>query len=58
VSAEALNRAVVAGDLVREREVVLRRLRRLGIHCIDAPAEKVSTELINRYLEIKRRELV
>ncbi len=53
-----LSRAVVAGDLVREREVVLMRLRRLGIHCIDAPAEKVSTVLINRYLEIKRRELV
>jgi uncharacterized protein (DUF58 family) len=57
-SAETLSRAVVAGDLVREREVVLMRLRRLGIHCIDAPAKKVSTELVNRYLEIKRRELV
>ena len=58
ISAAALSRAVVAGDLVREREVVLRRLRRLGIQCIEAPAEHVSTELINRYLEIKRRELV
>ncbi len=57
-SAEALSRAVVALDLVREREVVLRRLRRLGVHCIEAPARAVSSELINRYLEIKRRELV
>jgi len=57
-SAEALSRAVVASDLLREREVVLLRLRRLGIHCIDAPVGSVSTELINRYMEIKRRELV
>lgn len=57
-SPAALSRAVVAADLVREREVVLRRLQRLGIRCIDAPAEQVSTVLINRYLEIKRRELV
>jgi uncharacterized protein (DUF58 family) len=54
----ALHRAVVAADLVREREIVLRRLRRLGIHVIDARVEEVSSELINRYLEIKRRELV
>ena len=57
-SSEALSRAVVASDLLREREVVLLRLRRLGIHCIDAPVGSVSTELINRYMEIKRRELV
>jgi uncharacterized protein (DUF58 family) len=58
VNAESLSRAVVAADLVREREVVLMRLRRLGIHCIDVAAASVNSELINRYLEIKRRELV
>ena len=36
---------------------VLRRLRRLGIHCLDAPPAAISTALLNRYLEIKRREL-
>ena len=46
------------GDFAREREVVLQRLRRLGIHSIDAPPEHVSVALLNRYLDIKRRELV
>jgi len=53
-----LNRAMVARDLLREREVVLLRLRRLGAHCIEAPPGGLSTRLINRYLDIKRRELV
>jgi len=53
-----LHRAVVAQDLARERDLVLRRLRRLGVHTIDAPPSSVSVQLLNRYLEIKRRELV
>lgn len=54
----ALHGAVVAEDFLREREVVLQRLRRLGVHCIDAPPEAISMNLLNRYLDIKRRELV
>ncbi|WP_199351178.1 DUF58 domain-containing protein [Haliangium ochraceum] len=54
----ALHRAVVADDLLREREVVLQRLRRLGVYCIDAPPQDVSMSLLNRYLDIKRRELL
>jgi len=55
---EDLHRAVVASDLVRERESVLRRLRRLGIHTVDALPGRMSSTLLNRYLEVKRRELV
>jgi uncharacterized protein (DUF58 family) len=54
----ALNRAVVAGGLLRDREVVLKRLRRLGILPIDAEPRAVTTRLINTYLDIKRRERV
>jgi len=53
-----LHRAVVAQDLAREREVVLRRLRRIGAHTVDAPPSSVSVQLLNRYFDIKRRELV
>ncbi len=53
-----LYRAVVADDFVHERRLVLRRLQRLGIACIDAPPQRVTASLINRYLDIKRRELV
>ena len=53
-----LNRAVVAGGLLRDREVVLRRLRRLGIYPIDAAPAQVTPRLINTYLDIKRRERI
>jgi len=55
---ETLNRAVTAHEMVREREVVLSRLRRHGVHCIDGPPASISTQLINRYLDVKRRELL
>jgi uncharacterized protein (DUF58 family) len=53
-----LNRAVVAGGLVREREIVLRRLRRQGILPLDAAPGEVSPRLVNAYLDIKRRERI
>ncbi|HBL25600.1 MAG TPA: DUF58 domain-containing protein [Acidobacteria bacterium] len=53
-----LNRAVVAGALLREREVVLQRLRGQGIQAIDATPAQVHPRLINTYLEIKRRERI
>jgi uncharacterized protein (DUF58 family) len=51
-------RSVVASDLVRERERVLARLRRMGIACVDAPPGGISSRLVNRYLDIKRRERI
>lgn len=53
-----LQSAVVADSLIREREVVLHRLRLRGIHCLDASPAEVGMSLINRYLDIKRRELI
>lgn len=53
-----LHRSVVAGGFLREREVVIKRLERLGVHCIDTPPAAVSMSLLNRYLDIKRRELI
>ena len=53
-----LDASVVADSLLREREVVVRRLQRAGVHCVDAVPEQVGPDLLNRYLEIKRRELI
>ena len=53
-----VQRAVVASEFVREREGVLAQLRRIGIHCIDAAPSAVSVQLVNRYLEVKRREQI
>ncbi len=57
-SLEALHQAVVAGDFVRERDLVLRRLEHLGVFVIDTPPNALSTSLLNRYFAIKRRELI
>ena len=49
-----VSRAVTADALLREREVVVARLRRLGAEVIEAPAAAVGTALIERYLNLKR----
>jgi uncharacterized protein (DUF58 family) len=51
-------KAVIADDFLNERSVVLERVARLGIHCVDAPAEGMSAALLNRYLMIKSRGLL
>jgi uncharacterized protein (DUF58 family) len=53
-----LHRAVVAHDLLHDRALVLQQIARLGVHVLDARADEVSAKLVNRYLEIQRRELV
>jgi uncharacterized protein (DUF58 family) len=53
-----LGRAVVARDLIRERESVLERLRIQGIHCLDAAPGPAANRAVRRYLDIRRRELV
>lgn len=51
-------RAVLAHELMRERRAVFSRLRRLGVLCIETPAERLDSALIRRYLAIKHRDLI
>jgi len=51
-------RAVVADEFIRDRLVVFERLRRLGVLCLDAPTGPVGIDLVNRYLAVKRREMI
>lgn len=55
---EDVARAVIAHQLLRQREAVTARLKRLGAQIVDAPAEGLSAGLINSYLDVKRRGLV
>jgi uncharacterized protein (DUF58 family) len=55
---ESVARAVVADELRRDRRVVLERLKRLGVQCIEAPYDRLGTDVINRYLAIKQREMI
>jgi uncharacterized protein (DUF58 family) len=49
---------VVADELRRDRLVVFERLKRLGVQCLEAPHNRIGTDLINRYLAIKQREMI
>ncbi len=53
-----VGRAVVASDMRRRRARVLARIRRLGVHVVAVRPDRVSAELVSRYLDVKRRELV
>ncbi|MEW4449123.1 DUF58 domain-containing protein [Qipengyuania sp. JC766] len=46
--------AVSAEQLVRQRRVVLERLRRMGVDIIEAPWDQIGYRLIDSYLDIKR----
>jgi uncharacterized protein (DUF58 family) len=55
---DSVAKAVVGHDLLRERNIVLERLDRLGIHCLDVASDGLSVGLVNRYLAIKERGLI
>ena len=55
---EDVAEAVVAHDFLRDRRIVLERLQRLGVHCLDMPIGSLPVNLINRYLAIKQRGLL
>jgi uncharacterized protein (DUF58 family) len=57
-TAEDVTRAVTAQTLLTNREVVIERLRRLGVHIVDAPAGRMGPALLDAYLDLKRRELL
>jgi uncharacterized protein (DUF58 family) len=55
---EDLHRAVVAEEVRRERQLVLERIRAAGAQVLDAEVGHLDAELIQRYLLVKRRELL
>jgi uncharacterized protein (DUF58 family) len=53
-----VSRAVVAERLLKQREAVAAKLRRLGAQIVDAPADGLPLAVLNGYLDVKRRELI
>lgn len=53
-----LAQAVISDDFLRERSVVLQRIARLGVQCLDVPFGSLPAALLNRYLTIKQRGLL
>lgn len=54
----ALYRRTVAERLLEERQMTLEQLQRQGVLTLDVPADELSISVINRYLELKARELI
>jgi uncharacterized protein (DUF58 family) len=57
-TADDVSRAVVAASLLRERELVIGRLRRMGVEIVEAAADQVGPALLASYLDLKRRDLL
>jgi uncharacterized protein (DUF58 family) len=55
---EDVSRAVIAHQLLRERSIVLARLRRLGVRIVSAPVDRLGTALVRAYDELRRKERV
>lgn len=55
---EDVSRAVVAGALLRERELVVAKLRRLGVHVLETSVERLGPALLDTYVDLKRRDLL
>ncbi|WP_419722816.1 DUF58 domain-containing protein [Sphingomonas sanguinis] len=53
-----VTRAVTAGALLRDRRLVLLRLRHLGVHVIESPYDEVAERLVEGYVDLKRRSLL
>lgn len=53
-----VSRAVTASALLRERAIVVARLRRMGAHVLEAPHDQIGTRLVDRYVTLKRRSLL
>lgn len=55
-TAQALAMAVTADSLLRQRALVIQRLRQLGVEVIAAPHRQIGTRLLDAYLAISRSE--
>jgi uncharacterized protein (DUF58 family) len=58
VEPEDVTRAVTAAALLRERKLVVNRLRRLGVHVLEAKHDQAGPTLVNAYVDFKRRNLL
>lgn len=57
-TAEDVTKAVTAASLLRQRRLVISRLRRLGVHVVEAAHQEAGPALLNAYIDMKRRNLL
>ncbi len=57
-NASEMYRYIAALEVVQRRDLLLRRLRQQGALTLEVDASRMSTALVNRYLEVKERSLL
>lgn len=50
--------SVITSELSDERQVVFEKLERMGVHIIETTRDNFGPAILNKYLEIKSRELI
>ncbi len=58
VEPEDVTRAVTAAAMLRQRLLVVTRLKRLGVHVVEAKHDQAGPALVNAYVDLKRRNLL
>jgi uncharacterized protein (DUF58 family) len=58
VEPDDVSRAVIAASLLRQREIVIGRLQRLGAQLVNARSADLGMSLLNAYLDAKRRDMI
>jgi len=58
ITPEEAAASLIGDGLMREREVVLRRLERMGVNVIDANAETLNMKVLNTYMLLKARNAI
>ena len=53
-----VSRAVIAASLMKDRDIVLARLRRMGVQIIEADIETVGIRLLNTFFDLKNRGMI
>jgi uncharacterized protein (DUF58 family) len=57
-SADDVTRVVTASSLLKERLLVITRLRHIGAHVIECEHDRVGDQLVAAYIDLKRRNLL
>lgn len=57
-TSDDVSEAVIAHQLLRERTIVLARLKRMGAHIVSAPVDRLGPELVRAYDLLRRQERV
>lgn len=54
-SSAEMYQQVMAGQILRDRRLILERLKREGVETLDVPATQLSPQVVGRYLQLKNK---